>query len=346
MHITALIQVLNYLKNLSCDKSFLEKYQKLSDAVKEASERSDEDIIRNINVQKNELCQFLNESDPVHWGYASYSLFEKINSEKLFGKAAAESIELLLHNATGNYNSIHSKLTRNIKTLVKFSENINKLNTLLESILPFEELISSAEEDQSPSLLLYFEGELSVQSISSLERYSRLWDNILAIFCNLAEAENPPIDICNINNGNIILRVSVSKDILNAMMTGITEILSVLPDILKIKKIQLEMSAIRLHNDFSEALDEEIEILKNEKAVSAALKITEGFAANANPEELNASIARCLKQIMSFVEKGGKIEYHLPETADDFSAQNRVLIESHHIVNELRNIRNTYAQKN
>jgi hypothetical protein len=346
MHITALIQVVNYLKDLSGDKSFLEKYQKLSETIKKASEGSDEGIIRSINVQKSELSKFLIKSDPIHWGYASYSLFEKINSEKLFGKPAAQYIEDLLQNGTGNFNSIHAKLTKNIKTLVKFSENINKLTNLFEIILPLGELTSSDKEDLSPSLLLYFEGELSVQSISALERYSRLWDNILTIFCNLAETENPPIDICNIDNGNITLRVSVSKDILVAMMNGITEILSVLPDILKIKKIQLEMSTLPLQNDFSGALEEEIEFIKDEKAISAAMKITDSFPENRNSEESIANLARCLKQIMSFVEKGGKIEYHFPETGDDVSIPNKVIIESHHIINELRNIKNNYAQKN
>jgi hypothetical protein len=338
MHTTALIQVVNHLKALSSDKTLLEKYEKLSESVREAAEQANEGIIRKIDADKNDLCQFLLSNEPVHWGYASYRIYEKINSEKLFGKSAADSIENLIENGR-NYKQLNSKLAGNIKALSRFSENINKFCNLFELIMPATELVVTAEELQGPSLLLYFEGNLSIQSISDLERYSRLWDNILAVFCELAESENPPIEISNINNGNIILRVSVNSIILSSIMTGVTGILPVLPVKLKIKKIQNEILQLNLQNDYVGALENEIELLINTKALAAASKVVEGFSSIQSPEMTIQALAKCLKQILSFVEKGGKIEYHFQENTSDMAIPNQILTEAYHTVRELELIR-------
>lgn len=343
MHITALIQVVNHLKELSCDKSLLEKYEKLSESVREASEVANEEIISKINLQKNDLCEFLADNEPAHWGYSSYSLYEKLNAEKIFGRSAADSINDLIEKDK-NYSRINARLTRSIKILTRFSENISTFHTLFQMILPAGEMVST-QEIQKPALLLYFEGKLSIRSIADLERYSRLWDNIISAFCNLADTDNPPIDICNINNGNIILRVSLNSFILTSMMTGVTEILSVLPFKLKIKKIQNELSQLNLQNDFAGALEDEIEYLVNTKALNAASKISVAFPIG-NSEEIVSRLARCLKQILSFVEKGGKIEYHFGESSFDTATPNRVMIEAYHTVNELELIRNLTSSYN
>jgi hypothetical protein len=337
MHTTALIQVVNHLKALSCDKTLLEKYEKLSESVREAEEQANEGVIGRIDVQKNDLCQFLISNEPVHWGYASYRIYEKINSKKLFGKSAADTIENLISDGK-NYKQVTAKLARNIKALSEFSENISKFYNLFELVMPAE-LAATAEELQSPSLVLYFEGNLSIQSIADLERYSRLWDSILAVFCKLTETDNPPIDISSVNNGNIILRVSVNNLILSSIMTGVTGILSVLPVKLKIKKIQNEMLQLNLQNDFVRALEDEIEFLVNTKALAAASKITEGLPSIQNPEETISALARCLKQILSFVEKGGKIEYDFRECDCDMAIPNQVMTEAYHTVRELDLIR-------
>ena len=48
----------------------------------------EEDFSSKILKEKEQLCLILSENEPVDWGYTSYSLFEKIDTNHLFGKAA------------------------------------------------------------------------------------------------------------------------------------------------------------------------------------------------------------------------------------------------------------------
>ena len=91
-------------------------------------------------------------------------------------------------------------------------------------------------------MFLFFEGQLSVQNIADLERYSRLWDRILNTFSKLIGTEDLLLDINNFNNDHIVLGVSIEDKTIKALATGVAGILSSLPVILKIRKIQFEIT--------------------------------------------------------------------------------------------------------
>lgn len=338
MQITALLQVVNYLKGLAGDQSFMEMYKKLSDLVREAA-KSKEDLTPEILRLKEEIKAMQLKNDPTDWGYASYSLFEKINSGRLFGKPAADYIEDLLDHGTRDYTAINTELNKTIKHFGKFSDNISKFSSLFELIFPLEEL-NNLEEIERSSLYLYFEGQLNVQSISDLERYSRLWDSILDSFCSLSGKEKPAIEICNFTSGNIVLGVAADKIILDAISAGVDGILSCLPHVLKLRKIQYDLSHLELKYNISELLEEEAGFIISRTATETARKLLSSDPVN--EERLNEAIlARSLKQILSFIEKGGKIEYRSETGSSDNEGIRRNLNESFRMAKEISSIIHT-----
>jgi len=106
MQITALLQVINYLKEISEDSVLLDGYRKLSEKIKEASSNADTDLWPDILQEKDALRGFLLQSDPSYWGYASYSLFENIDKNQLFGKAAATYLDKLISPENKDYKLI------------------------------------------------------------------------------------------------------------------------------------------------------------------------------------------------------------------------------------------------
>ncbi|HEX2975382.1 MAG TPA: hypothetical protein VHO68_05555 [Bacteroidales bacterium] len=338
MQITALLQVIKYMKELAGNQAFMYMYKQLADLVKEASKSNDNDLSSKIVALKEEIISLQLTSDPSEWGYASYSLYEKMNSGRLFGRPAAEYLENLVDHGSMDYSSVYAELNRTVKQLGKFSDNISKLSTLFELILPMEEMADTDDCASRSTVLLYFEGQLVIQSISDLERYSRLWDNILGSFCSLAGEDKPAVDICNFSKGNIVLGVSAGEATLKALIKGVDGMIQCMQDLLKIRKIELELSGLSLHYDLNELLEEESELLVGNTSVSVAGNLIEE-AGKVSDYELLAMVTRSLKQILSFIEKGGKLEYRpvKSSTADD--KIRRSLNESFRAAREISEIR-------
>jgi hypothetical protein len=340
MQITALIQVINYLKTITGDPALLDGYKKLSETVRDASTKTEEDLLITIIKEKEQLVNRLLESDPVGWGYASYSLFDKINVNKLFGRNAADNIEKLITPDNEDYKGIYSALEKKIKLLSKLSDNLNREDQLLDQVIPREVFKPAVKTTNKSSLLLYFEGHLSVYNVDDLERYSRLWSGILSTFSKLTGEENLSLDITNFSNNNLLLSVSIEDKTISALAGGVSGIVNLLPLILKIRKIQSEILNFSLYNDLNDLLEEEIKNVMDESAWTTSKNLSSSFGTNSyNEEDMTNELFIALKQILSFIEKGGKIEF-APRIPDpEISNTNKILIESTSISIELLSLK-------
>lgn len=336
MQITVLIQVINYLKEISADPSLLEGYKRLSEVIRDASKNNEGDFSGSILKEKEQLCRILLESDPEEWGYASYSLFEKIDSNELFGKAAVGYLQHRITPQSKDFHSIYSDLTKKIKLISKLSETINKFQQLFDQVVPAIIFQPIDDNEKKSSLFLYFEGDLSVQNISDLERYSRLWDRILSTFSKLTGEANLSLDINNFSNNNIVLGVSIEDNTISALAAGVTGIVSSLPLILKIRKIQSEILNFSLYSDLNDLLEEEITNVIDQSAwVTAKNLSSTSLKHSLNEEDMTNELFIALKQILSFIEKGGKIEFTPLISDPEVNKTNKLLIESFPISREL-----------
>lgn len=338
MQITALIQVINYLKEKSGDPLLLEGYKKLSDAVKEVTKNPDTDSTEKMMKEKESLQKYLWESDPVEWGYTAYCLFEKINTNHLFGKTAADWLEKNVRPSAKSYSSLDSDLTKKIKHIGKLSDSLGKLIQLFDQVIPAEVLLPDPDNISKPTLILHFEGALQVKDISDLERYSRLWDTILNTFADLSGEESLTLDISSFNNGNIVLGIVIHEKTLGAIMEGVSQTLASLPLLLRIRKVQNELTQLPVNEGIVDMLEDEAQYLVNQSAFTAAQKVAFKFQNEATDTEAAiTSLARALKQIQSFIDKGGKIEFKPAKPTDETEALNKTLNESFGIARELEN---------
>ncbi len=344
MQITALIQVINYLKEKSGDPALLDGYKKLSEMLRETSRNPEDDFSSAILKEKEQLHQILLESDPVDWGYASYSLFEKINTNQLFGKAGADYLDNLITPDNKDYQAISSDLNKKLKLIPKLSETLTRFQQLFEQVVPAEVFQSAEDADNKASLFLYFEGPLSVHNIADLERYARLWDGILSTFSKLTGEENLSLDINSFRNGEVVLGVVTEAKTLDAITTGVIGMVTPLPLILQIRKIQIETTLLPLYNDLNKLLEEEIQTLINSTALKTAQKlVTEYFSDTFDEDEMITDLSHALKQILSFIEKGGKIEFKPLLPGPEATQTNKTLIESFAVAKELESLKGELA---
>jgi len=336
---TALIQAINYLKEKAAEPGMLDTYKKLADLTKQASRNSDGEYTDEIFREKETLKQLLLDSEPSQWGYASYELFDRINSNQLFGKSAAEWLDSAITPETKDMQAVSAELTKKAKLMSKFTENAGKMMQMLEQMVPSDLITNVAEDGSISSLLIFFEGRLAIQNISDLERYSRLWDGILGTFSTLTAEKNAALNMTSFNNGRVILGVVAEDRTVSALMTGVTGMLSVMPVILKIRKSQVDLAHLPLINDLNNVLEEEIKILINNTAEETASKLTLSFMnENTDPEAMTYEMSRTLKQILSFIEKDGKIEFKPLKAEIDTATTNKTLNESFSIARQLETI--------
>jgi hypothetical protein len=345
MQITALIQVINYLKEISGNPAILEGYKKLTEIIKDASGNPDVRIQASINEEKEQLRKLLLESDPSDWGYASYSLFEKINNNQLFGRAATDNLDILITPENHDYKAIYSELSKKIKLISKLSETISRFLQMFDQLVPSEVFQLSEDSDDKFSLFLYLEGKLTIKNIADMERYSRLWDGILSAFSGLTGEEKLTLDIRSFHNGSIVLGAAAEEKTLNAFKTGVIGMLESLPLILKIRKIQIEITLLPLDRDLNALLEEEIQLLINRKALELAQKLVVEFRNDVHiPEELTDNLTRVLKQILSFVERGGKVEFRPAVSTQEIVKTNSALNEFFALTRDLENTTESLAK--
>jgi hypothetical protein len=339
MQMTALIQAINYLKDKAAEPGLLDAYKKLADLTKQASRNSDGEYPDEVFRGKEALKQLLLEGEPAQWGYASYELFDRINANQLFGKSAAEWLDQSISPETKDMQAVSAELAKKAKMVTKFTENAGKMMQMLEQMIPSDFIANVTEDGSRSSLLIFFEGRLSVQNIADLERYSRLWDGILGTFSALTGEQNATLNMTNFNNGKVILGVVADDKTVTALMTGVTGMLSVLPTILKIRKSQVDLAHLPLINDLNNVLEDEIKILVNNTADDTASKLTLNYMnETTDTEAMTIEMSRTLKQILSFIEKDGKIEFKPLKAEIDTATTNKTLNESFFIARQLETI--------
>ena len=140
----------------------------------------------------------------------------------------------------------------------------------------------------------------------------------------------------SLHNGSVTMGVMADDKTVTALMEGVTGMLSAMPVILKIRKSQVDLAKLPLVNDLNNALEDEISMLINNTAGSTAGKLILNYMnENTDTEAMSGEISKTLKQILSFIEKDGKIEFKPLKAEIDTANANKTLNESFSIARQL-----------
>ncbi|HEX2920472.1 MAG TPA: hypothetical protein VHO50_04820 [Bacteroidales bacterium] len=325
MEIKSLHRILNNFRDISEYQQIQNLIKQASDIIKEALLKPDEDSEGAIQEKKAEIQALFIKNEPVNLGYESYSLFRKLNKANLLGKPAADRIEEILKL---DHKSAVKELKKFSDKLLSFVEDLNRLSLAFDVVIDADIIDPGNNENKKMSLFLYFEGPLKIQSITELDRYSRLWDGILQSFSKLTSESLSPLDICSFNEGNTVLAVNAGEKTINALMEGVSRILDSVPSTIKIRQLQKEISTLNLCKNINELLDEEIVMCLDKTSSLAASEIFEKYHVGEQDDLLTMEISKSLKQVLSFIEKGGRLEFDHPDTSAGTSSINKLLNKS------------------
>jgi hypothetical protein len=186
-------------------------------------------------------------------------------------------------------------------------------------------------------LTLFFEGETAVNTINDIERFSRIWDNIIRDFAILTMQTDCRPVIESIDKKSMILQIANGDKIVDSLSYGTSKIIDTYSKILRIRKLQLEAQKLVLNPEISDLLEEEISNTINETSQNVVLDLMEKNNWDNLParDEVFNSVNKSLKLILDFIEKGGKIECQLTNNTAEISERNKLLLTAYHLVDEI-----------
>lgn len=339
---------MNYLKQVSDGGELLASYHELEELLKEASKNPERDFSKEIDHAKENLVAILLQNDPENLGYDGYRLFEIIDHHKVFGKPAADFIDKLLFSKKRDYKSMHAELNKKIKILTKQTAAIGRFYEIFDQVILTDMFNISQKDEISSGLYLYFEGFVAVRNINDLERFTRIWDSILQSFTELTAFDKQELEFGNVQNGSVVLGVATESITLEAIMKGTIGILNSLNLIAKIKKVQSEIIRLPLSTNYFELLEEEIELVVSQSASFVAEELVSEYFQGGRAEiaAITEKICRSLKQILSFIEKGGRIECKTSPEIKNSENLNNSLIEAFLSLKKIDIIPEMYSDKN
>ena len=332
MRLNLLIEILDFIKDEIRTKQLREKNELLITVLKKISGDPDKDYTDELDDARNVLIKSHNEAEPRNWTYSKYRLFLELDKNGTIGKRAVNNLNRIFISNQANPAGI-------IKEMKKVIDNVNdilKIDTASLNVLLSASGNSSFMNGKS-LLTLYFEGRTVVNSINDIERYARIWNNIINDFAGLTMQKNCDPAVESIDKTSMILSLADGDRILESLSFGTTKVIETYNKILRIRKLQLEIIRMSLNSDLIRKLEEEITLTINEISHSVVTELMELNRWNGQDERDNVfnNVQKSLKLILDFIEKGGKIECQLSEDKIEISDRNTMLLDAYDIVGKI-----------
>lgn len=332
MQLNLIIEIFDFIKKEIESKQIIAKYELLLAVIKKSISSSDKDFSNELSEAKNSLILAQNEIEPADWSYSKYRLYLDLDKDCITGKRAVLTLNSIFDSNQAN----PSGLAKEIKKIIG---NINNVLNAKTDPLKLLSYFSATETSRSKMTLLtlFFEGKTSVNTINDIERYSRIWDNIIRDFAIITMQNDCRPVIESIDKKSMILQIANGDKIVESLSYGTAKIIDTYSKILRIRKLQLEAIQMVLNPEIRDLLEEEISNTINETSQNVVLDLMEKNNWNNLPDRDEAfnSVNKSLKLILDFIVKGGKIECQLTNNTTEITERNKLLLTAYQLVNEI-----------
>ena len=313
-------------------KQIIAKYELLQAVIKKSTGSPDKDFSNELAEAKNSLILAQNETEPADWSYSKYRLYLDLDKDCITGKRAVLTLNSIFDSNQSNLSGIGKEIKK----------IIGKINNVLNAETDPLKLLScfSATEtgrSEKTLLTLFFEGKTSVNTINDIERYSRIWDNIIRDFAILTMQNDCKPVLESIDKKSMILQIADGDKLVDSLSYGTSKIIDIYSKILRIRKLQLEAVQMVLNPEIPDLLEEEISNTINETSYNVVMDLMEMNNWDNLParDEVFNNVNKSLKLILDFIEKGGKIECQLTKNTSEMAERNKLLLTAYQLVNEI-----------
>jgi len=310
MNLNRLIEVLTFVQNHINDMQLILHYKNLKSHLLKLETNSEDNTIIDINNEKKYIIDFHEKFSSKTWGESQNDVIERLNKEKILGTPAIKRINNIFTKNKTNPQEAAKQIDTIITTL---NSVLKEISILLKSLEPIIEDSTNEKKEtfeDNNILIISFESGSFFQNIHYLEKFCRIWNRILLSFMYLT---NEPVEFANIHdlNSNNISFILNNK-IIDTITQASYQVLKGYKKVVEIRRLQLEIESINLSNksEIKNLLDDEVinivDIISSQVTYELLAKYK--WDKKSEKDELYKNIQISLKQIVNFIEKGGKIE--------------------------------------
>ncbi len=330
MQAQATIDLIDHIKKEIESKQLVSKLDALLDLLKLITGTEDDNIADDLCKKKEELAENLRDIEPSDWSYSKSRILREIDKQGVIGIRGAQNFLSLFEKNYANT----AGLSRQIKTFITEIKKLENINTeLLEVFL-------DEETSEGKSLLtLIFEGHTKVSTINDFERYTRIWNKIIKDYSCLINGDVSEPEIYCIDKDSMIIEIPNGDMVLESISYGAARIIEAYKKILRIRKLQLEVVSLALDNNIYKALESEVNTtieITSQMVVRDLMSINNMNNVD-DDDDIFVNIRTSLRQILDFIDKGGKLECTSSKYSEDLVNQNKLFLTAYKIVNEIDN---------
>jgi len=309
MQLHRLIDISKEIGNIFKQNELLKKYNNIVNYCQElANNANNEEIKNQLLLEKSEIIEIHNQIEPLLWHDLSFDCLHSAREQQLLGRDFISKINHILANNNTNYSRMTEEVTivsdqskKWLQEVEDFIQNSKGWNARLPEYL--------TNNENKCSIKIFFTNNTFIKTLQELERNTRIWNNIFNAFVQLAEHSTQELYVYTIEQGFLIIKAPCK--VTEAFASAIVEILASHHKLLEIRKIRIDLDSLNLNNqqEIEKLLNNETVIQVDQTAYELSNQLVENYLNdNRNKKEITDNISVSIKQIMNFIEKGGRLD--------------------------------------
>lgn len=315
MYIQELYALTLWVQEEVVNKQILQKYQQLVQKLTENSQPNRQK--QPFDIQKNALIEALGDMNIVALNEEQQLFLNKLNIFNIFGRIAIEELENILYKNALDIVTATQEVNKKYTLLGQGIAKINKIREGLTGLVEVEEHIID-----KAIIRVHFDNEASIDNITDFKKWSATWYDISRGITMVHGTSPEDISVIGANKGSIIIELATAYAITKTLSEIILKVLKVVEKVYDIRKKAEEIRGMKLSNDkISNELEKEANNIKKTDVEAIVDSISE--SESVSDGEVKTNLSKAITKLLDFVDKGGEIDFTLPEDADEEEAEEK-----------------------
>ncbi len=248
-------------------------------------------------------------------------LLEKLNIVENLGALAVEKIEDVLFRNAIDIETAIQKISNMHQEVDTGIQRLNSIRVSLSDLIDEEQY----ELDDEVLMRISFKGESSINNVDDLKKLGRLWFDI-GRGISMAKGKSPKdIKIIGATKGSVILELALNAVLVSPFMIIIKQGLTITEKVYNIKKLRLEAKNAEMKlNHF----DEKIAEITENAITNISEELFKELGLNTNNQgDKKEALKKSIKKLVSFLEKGGDVDFIVKAESEDETNTTKLLRE-------------------
>ena len=334
MQVQIILEVMEYIRKMMEETNIVDAYSKF--AVLAGTNQPTAESSALFEKETEKIIELQKKMEPRRWTYSKYRIFKEINKDNLLGESAVDELHALAELNKNAYYNLVEPLQYTASELAKLYSIVKQKNPIVEvrnSYLTEQE----AEHPERNVIYIYYEGNISIKDLNGFSKFSRIWDQILLTLHEITGEASTDVSIASLDMYNSCLSfgVKAGETTIQALSFAVNSILEEYARIYKIRKVQLDVISLNLTKEIIGMLEDEVQSFIQSQSVAIVNAIFEKYASTKNSIENHEKLIIVIRQIIDFIEKGGRINFESPYLNPE---QNHKLNENYDFVAQIKEV--------